>query len=121
MFGSVGFAALASALLTAKYKTYGPSQEEKDDAARDRSYRLKFHQSQNRCDQISLASMLTAGVAAKPLSLPILPSLATGLAAGCLLHTVTLSTMEKNESWAEKKQAWKNSYQKLKVEADVKE
>ena len=48
MYGSCGFAAVSSAMLAQKYRSFGPTREHVDDAVMDRAFRLKFHQSQTR-------------------------------------------------------------------------
>jgi len=114
VYGSVGFAVISSALLYHKYKSFGTTKEEVDDAVMDRAFRLKFHQSQNRADIFSITTALTGATIALAAKLPVLPLAASGLGAGCLIHFATSAFTVKNESWAEKKQAWKNSYEKMK-------
>ena len=116
MYGSAIGATATSAMLAGKYSSFGKTWEEWDDNATDRAFRLKFHQTQQRNDVFSIAGMLLSGVSAPVLSLPVVPTMASGLAVGCFIHFITSgpAMMDKNQTWADKKKAWKDTYQKIK-------
>ena len=113
-YSSLVGATITSSLLVLKYRSFGPSKEEADNAVLDRAFRIKFNQSQQRNDLFSFIFCVFGGGLAMIASTPVLPSMSAGLATGCLLHFLTSSAMKKDESWENKKKAWKESFEKMK-------
>ena len=83
MHVSACVAALTPLMLGGSYLSYKCKTES---AVKERAFRLKYNHGQQRADFYSIIGVVVSGLSAPSMSFPVLPSMTSGLAAGCLFH-----------------------------------